>query len=56
MEKIIKENIGYKIQKKKERNCYTLRFAGNILGKAFKEWFGHLSHNKKIPDFILRNC
>jgi intein/homing endonuclease len=54
---LIEKCIGYKIQMKIDEinHSCVLRFAGNILAKAFRAWFGTGAKTKKIPDFILRN-
>jgi len=34
-------------------NCASIKFGSKVLFKALPEMFGHNSHNKKIPDFIM---
>ncbi len=36
-----------------KRNATTITFHSAPLGRLFLDWFGHKSHNKKIPHFVM---
>jgi hypothetical protein len=54
---IIEKYFGYRatIHHSKVSASQQVTFGGNVIGRAFKEWFGKLSGDRKIPDFILFN-
>lgn len=54
----VEKYVGYKVRFKDLRpkyNALRVQFGGNILARAFKEWFGKNAREKVIPEFILNH-
>jgi len=49
----IARSLGYAPQIRERDTTLVVRFSSSILARALRDWCGHLSENKKIPDFIL---
>lgn len=50
---IMSKKFGLSGTRNTKRNATTISFNSSPLGRIFLDWFGHKSHNKKMPHFAM---